>query len=547
LKRRFLWWSLGGGCLCAAAAALFAGGWDWIGFPAPPQPAVPSAVAGEALVAEADGTTRLGQSYQFQNHGIRAACLAGTPGARGAALGRFYPSETADMETALLAPPESSGPALLRWLGWRWLAVYRAPLTFTLPQDLRAELAGLSQVTVDRRPAYGRPFARWLTCAAAPELSAWSSAPLLPGGLAFGAAAQATVNGRPLLAGCFYSRRRDACQRNQIVLLVRPDSGHAYLSLAWPGLAGVVSGLNDAGLAVWLLPARSLAVGKGMPAPVAAQRVLLSAATLDEAETILRATPLAEGAVFLLGSGKENGFRIVEKTPAAAAVRKLRERLLAAGNVFLSPELKPDRANLAYWKSGPLAGRLQRLGWLLETAAGKLDAPVAVSLLRDRRGPAGEYLGLGHPLAIDTLEAAQVVIFDLGAKVAWISAGPDALGEFVPFALADFFPARRTEPTVPADPLLSGGYGDYLKYIAGCRQGVRLLALRRYREALSWIQEVRLLNAGDYRSYLLAARALDALGMSDEARYNYQQAKRLSPAYAEERAEIAGRLRHLRD
>lgn len=547
---RSTWWGLGFAGFLATSGVIFAWGLEWVAYPRAKAPAAQVGLASAPLTADAEGTTRLGESYTFQRRGVRACYLAGGDWARGLALGRLAPEAVAGVKQAWFGPAESDlWSVASHWVRVRGFLACGWRAAATLPAEVQAELAGLAQAAEERDGDLGRLFPRWLCAAVTPAWAApaggksWEAR-----GLAVAARVQATSLRRPLLACNLEFLQGDVLDREKIVMLIRPPVGRSFITIGWPGLAGSVSGMNDAGVAVVVLPGHaSRPAGPGMAPPLAARRVLAEADSLDCACALIRAANLSAPAIFILGSGTENAFQIVEKGPAGTAMRPLRERAAGWVDVFTAPGLKDDAVNAAYARSGPSAARQIRLGRLVGTLAGKLDVPLCVSLLRDRRGPGGEYLGLGHPAAIDSLTAAQSLVFDLGALTVWVSAGPHALGEFVPFALRDFSAAPKDSP-VPADPLGSEDrYAAYLTYSRGLAQGERLLRSGRYREALSWLQEVRLLNSCDYRNYLLAGRALAALGLRDEARYNYFRAKNYHPAFTAERIEIDAQLKRLRE
>jgi len=527
------------------AGLALAWGSYWALYPVP----TPSERAADRLrmpvVVEANGTTRLGECLRFERGGIRACNLSGSPWERGIALARLFPRELEAVERAQLdavaAPPFPGA----RWLTVQMRMVQDRRLAEILPNEIREELAGLALAAPDRYPRFGRPYTRWLGYLLAPALE---NAPLgwaHTGGIAFSAAASATVEGRPLLARAFDWTAGEAFDRTKLVWVIRPNGGHVFLSVGWPGMLGVVSGLNDAGLAVVLLPGKSADAARiGLPAMLVARQVLTEAGTLAQAEALIKSAQVCTTGTFYLGSGPENAFVIVEKTPQRTVVRPIRDRVAAAGDFFLSAEFKDDPISSDYRRSGPPEARLRRLNRLLETAVGKLDVPVSISLLRDRRGPEGEYLGLGNRLAINSLRATHAVVFDLGSCTAWVAASPHQIGEFIPFSLEP--EAALAEP-IPADPLLAGEYLNYRKYLDGMREGERLLGAKRYQEALSWLLEVRPLNPQDYRTYLLAGRALQALRLQDEARYNFERAHNLHPAFTTERVEADRQLRLLEE
>lgn len=500
------------------------------------------------LIAEADGTTSVGRCYRFTRKGIRACCLTGSPFARGAAMARLFPAEFQAVETSLVDTVSRFFPnRAVLWLLSRWALIRNRSLAGQIPGEIQAEVAGLAQASVDLYPQYGRHFTRLLNYLAAHDIShALVDDPSLAGCTAFGVVSQATEAHSPLLARNFDFEAGKPFEENKLVLLVVPETGHAFLSVAWPGMVGVVSGLNDAGLGLVLLAGHSQDRPKtGTPVSVVARQVLQNAATLAEAVELIRQSRVFVSESFLLGSGPEDAFVVVEKTPNRTAVRGQTDKLVYATNHFVTPGLAEDPVNLKFREAGTSDARWRRLQSLVQSASGKLDVPICVSILRDQRGPEGEFLGAGNRLAINSLVASHSVVFDLKQKIIWVSAGPHQLGEFVPFALEDFklAPAVAGVPAVPW--LAQGQYAEYLEYLTHVSQGSAKLASRDYQEALSSILEAQALNPADYHSYLLAGRALEAMGKVDESRYNYNEALVHHPAYLREREEIQRALARL--
>jgi tetratricopeptide (TPR) repeat protein len=135
---------------------------------------------------------------------------------------------------------------------------------------------------------------------------------------------------------------------------------------------------------------------------------------------------------------------------------------------------------------------------------------------------------------------------DLKRKMIWVSAGPNTLGEYIPFALEGFDQAASA-PAIPADPLLnSAAYRQYPQYLAHLEQGEQKFKSGHYREALAFFLEARPLNPDHYRSYQLAGEALLAIRHEDEARDNFERALQLQPAFPKERRSLMEQLRKLK-
>jgi isopenicillin-N N-acyltransferase like protein len=542
-------WIAGGAFgLLLLAGVFVVWGVDAFFSPRPPAWDGDRALLTAAPVADAAGTTRLGQSFCFDRGGIHAASLAGTPSEQGLAMGRLFDLPSQRVERSLLATVRRFIPwEPARWLLARFVLIRNRHLDRYLPTAVLAEMHGLALGSTDLYPQYGAHYARLLNYLAAHDLShALMDDKTLAGCTALGATTRATGTGQVLLARNFDFEAGEAFDVEKVVARIQPAGGHAFLSVAWPGMFGVVSGLNDAGIGVVLLAGHSAdKPGVGTPVSVVARELLERAGSLDEAVAVIREAKVFVSEIFLVGSGPENLFVAVEKTPGHCALRGRGEAAVLAANHFLTPELKNDPKNLAYLRAGTTQPRWSRLNELVQAGLGRLDVPRCVALLRDRRAPRGGSQGLGNRQAINALIAAHAVVMDLKNKIVWVAAAPHQLGAFVPFALDDLA-APVKEPWIPADELLRNGqYEKFLRYRADLERGEGELKAGRYQEALSYFIDARSLNPDHYRSYLLAAKALLALKRPDEARYNFEQSLIWHPAFPAERREAEQALKRL--
>ena len=156
---------------------------------------------------------------------------------------------------------------------------------------------------------------------------------------------------------------------NRLVLVVvcRPANRHAFASVTWPGIVGVLSGMNDAGLAIACLdsgPSKddSPAFCLGTPLSLTFRRILEECSNIDEAQKLLAA---AKRTTWMnLAACDRQRAVVFEITPKTVVARKAEDHLLACTNHFRSPELSVRkkcwryRVLHGYWeKSEPLAWR----------------------------------------------------------------------------------------------------------------------------------------------------------------------------------------------
>ena len=131
-----------------------------------------------------------------------------------------------------------------------------------------------------------------------------------------------------------------------LVLVVRPDGKHAFAAVGYPGLLGVLSGMNDAGLCVATLDVYETADGspgfdpRGSPMAFTFRQILEECTTVAEAEALLRRTP-ATTRTNLTVCDHTHGA-VFEITPKQVVRRDSEAGLLPCTNHFRSPGLTSD-------------------------------------------------------------------------------------------------------------------------------------------------------------------------------------------------------------
>lgn len=117
----------------------------------------------------------------------------------------------------------------------------------------------------------------------------------------------------------------DIAERNSVVIVYHPKGRNAFAAVSWPGLVGVLSGMNEHGLA--LANMEVLRTGRpvtGMPYVLLYRSLLENCRTVDEAIALLEKTPRQSANNLMLMDAAGNRA-VVEITPEKIAVRKVDE------------------------------------------------------------------------------------------------------------------------------------------------------------------------------------------------------------------------------
>jgi hypothetical protein len=153
--------------------------------------------------------------------------------------------------------------------------------------------------------------------------------------------------GKPLLGRNFDFPTLGVLQRYTLVTVCRPNGRHAFASVGFPGLLGVVSGMNDAGLSLATLDVMSTADGSppfdpsGTPLFLTFRRILEECTTVAEAEKLLKAAKRTTLMNLSVCDAAGTGV-VFELTPKSVGVRKADGGLCCCTNHFRTDGLATD-------------------------------------------------------------------------------------------------------------------------------------------------------------------------------------------------------------
>lgn len=499
-----------------------------------------------------DGKTWVGKSWAGRRDGLLVVHLKGSPFEMGYADGVLMQEQMHTLENEFLKMIQGYVPR--RWMMelLKDYVIYRnRHLSDYVPLDYRMEIFATTLGCADIHAAEGSFYNRLLNYHAAHDISYMMiDNPLVSraGCTAFGAWGGATENGHLLTARNFDWDAAEVFSRDRVVMMCEPDDGIPFISLSWAGMAGVVSGMNRAGVSVTINGApSSLPQETATPVAIVARDILQKAHNFDEALEILRNAKVFVSTLWLVGSRADGKFMVVEKTPETTQVLLPEGDSIVCANHFQSPSLKENARNTNYITEATSVSRDQRLAELIRGAHGTINVPEAVNFLRDRKLPGGLFAGNGHRATLNAFIATHATVMDLTDGIFWAASPPNQLGKFVAFDVHDFdheLPGR----TVAADAILASGEFERARLaLTNLSEGQRALKSKDARTALAQAEKAETLNPGFYQNAALRGRALLALGQSDEAAKAFESAMAARPAFLSENQQMEGLLKRARE
>ena len=502
----------------------------------PPALAPPAA---ESVQFDADGVARIGSSSFERRNALWVMHLTGNPQQLGYRQARLSAPIMAAGDFRMLDVFATFVPsAALRSL---LTAVVRAryrDVDRGFPPERRAEIFGESIGYGDHGPTFLPPYHRLVFLHALYDIAlAFERSPLL-GCTAFAAGGDATRNGatpgHTIVARNFDLDLDPWFDIDKAVQLYEPDGKIPFASVAWPGLTGVVTGMNAAGIWVSVNGARAgTPDAAGVPVVFTTRAILENAHTLDEAIALAARDAPMTSHMLLLADGASGESAVVERAPGhTAAVRRAAVTVLT--NHYASPAFTDDPKDAYVREHTSTLARDARLRELIARSDGRIDPAAAVTILRDRDAVGDAPLPLGNRNAIDALIATHSVVADLTAGVLWVSEGPHTLGAYrridLRARLAGGTPPDEPSGDIAVDPLLTNGMFD--RYLLGARlrraaerdraHGDTVGAAEDYGRALA-------LRGDDHLAWRDLAATRASLGDSAGARSAWQRVVALAP------------------
>ena len=522
--------------------------WTLIGVPGDDGPPLPATVTVEATES---GRPRLavGKSKLERRGSIWRFTLSGGPRMMGHSHGLLASRVTAAMDRQVASEVERRVPGLFRrwYLGnlsrWR-----HRGLMDGIPAVRLVELAAFSRTMVDSNEFPEPPFHRLLYYHSLHELTRQAVDSPLPGSHMFAVWGKQTVDNHMLVGRTFELAAGQMFDTEKALLMFQGEEGIPFVSVAWPGMMGVVTGVNARRLFVAVNSARSDDdLEDGIPLTLLARELLERAGTIKEAIKLIKEQPAMVPGIILLADGKAQDAVVLEYTPGQTAIRRGKGGMVLAANHLESSKFKGDAANDWRRRYSTSEARAKRLKQLLGRFGGRMDVATAAMVLRNRTGVDDEPLGLGNRAALDALTATHGIVLDLSSFVLWIGRGPHLLGAFEPVDLKTLFGEAMSAATAPkpieADPLgASPRLERYRLALAQLAHARWLYSVENLAGALDFATRATSMDPELEPAHKLRGDLLWQQGDQAEARKAYRRYLELHPPSLKEKEQVKSRL-----
>jgi hypothetical protein len=383
-----------------------------------------------------------GGMMRRSDSGLWEVWLQGAPEERGAALGSMarellYYQERVFVDQIRRIVPSEGYLGFLRYL----LVGFNRRLGENVTEELRREIYGASLYCSHEFDAIGTPYERQLNYHAAHDVGHAFQEYMLVGCSSFAAWGGASADSTLVVGRNFDFWVGDDFARNRVVAFYTPESGHRFASVAWPGMTGVLSGMNERGLTVTINAAKGPPpTSSATPISLLAREILQYAATIDEALAIARARKTFVSESLLIGSAADGRAAVIEKSPRATALHESDGNTIVCTNHYQSAAFAADRHNLRNIAASDSPHRQRRIEELL-AAAGAIDPARAAAILSDTLATGGAPLPPGDPRRVNQTFAHHSVVFKSEQLLMWVSVGMGHGGEYVCYDLKKIFDA----------------------------------------------------------------------------------------------------------
>ena len=332
--------------------------------------------------------------------------------------------------------PSDSYLKFLRFL----IVLFNRHLGENVLEEYRNEIYGISLSCTHEYDFIGTPYERQLNYHSAHDLGHAMQDYMLVGCSSFATWGTQSADSSLLIGRNFDFYVGDAFAENKQVAFYVPEQGYRFASVGWPGMIGVLSGMNETGLTVTINAAKSaVPTGSATPISILTREILQYAATIDEAFAIAKKRETFVSESILIGSAKDGKAAIIEKSPEKTVLFTGKEaNRLICTNHYQSEEFSKDERNMENIRTSDSPYRFARLTELINEDL-PIDVSKAASILRDHKGLQNTDLGLANEMAINQFIAHHSVIFQPEKRLMWVSTSPWQCGKYVAYDLNKIF------------------------------------------------------------------------------------------------------------
>ena len=411
----------------------------------------------------------LGNNWLKKNeYGIWEMYIEGAPYERGLIYGELAKELIQKQEEIFVGQinnfvPSQTWQQFLRLM----LGFFNKDLPNNIPLENQQEIYGVSQAFSDKYNYIAPKYDRILNYHAAHDIGHALNDYSMVGCTSFALRNEKTEDGGLLVGRNFDFYVGDEFAEEKIVLFVKPDKGHAFVSYSWAGFTGVVSGLNDKGLSVTINASKSdLPTSSKTPISLLAREILQYAETIDEAIVIAKKRKTFVSETLLISSKKDGKAALIEKSPTKLGVFDPETNELICSNHYQSDVFLNDPINKENIKESDSKFRYDRVKNLLGEKE-QLNPNDAVKILRDQHGNEEDTLGMGNPRAINQLIAHHSVVIQPEKNLFYVSTQNFQLGTYVGYNLEEIMRTGKIESVhyIPKDPFVdSPAYQSFKSY-----------------------------------------------------------------------------------
>ncbi len=358
----------------------------------------------------------------------------------------------------------------------QFLKIYNRKLYLHVTNEYKTEIFGVSRYASDGFDYVAPKYLRTLYLHGAHDIGHALTDLSLVGCTSFAVWDDKTDDGSLLIGRNLDFYAGDKFAEDKIVYFINPEKGHPFMSVSWPGMSGVVSGMNLEGLTVTINAGKSSIPWLAKtPISILAREILQYAGNIDEAIAIAKQRKVFVSESIMIGSAADKKAILIEVSPKHFGVYEVpNSSELICSNHFQSETYEDDKNNNKHIIESHSKYRFDRMSELLDEHE-KVTPEVAVDILRNTKGLNDAALGYGSQKALNQLLAHHAIVFKPEQRLVWISANPYQLGEFVCYDLNKVFEKKieqrklvtmaETDKTIAKDPFLeTEAYRNYERY-----------------------------------------------------------------------------------